>query len=111
MEYHTPIGMVGTATIYTEEMRKAGASITWIQEHIIQRPEDYRLVGYLFENLELIPKFDDFVQWKKEIGEDGLAVTVASLAASPMHHIQKELLDATILLSLQRSSKRDAGAG
>lgn len=96
VEYQTPIGMVSTSTIYTEEMRKAGASITWIQEHIIKKPEDYRVVAYLFENLELIPKFDDFVQWKDGIGEDGLAVTVASLAASPMHHIQKEFLDATL---------------
>ena len=95
VEYHTPVGMVNTTTVYTDEMRKAGASLIWIEEHIIKKPEDYRVVGYLFENLELIPDFHDFIKWKDEIGEDGVAVTMASLASSPMHHIQKEFLDAT----------------
>lgn len=95
VEYHTPVGMVNTTTVYTDEMRKAGASLIWIEEHIIKKPEDYRVVGYLFENLQLIPDFDDFIKWKNEIGEDGVAVTMASLASSPMHHIQKEFLDAT----------------
>ena len=95
VEYHTPVGMVNTTTVYTDEMRKAGASLIWIEKHIIKKPEDYRVVGYLFENLELIPDFHDFIKWKDEIGEDGVAVTMASLASSPMHHIQKEFLDAT----------------
>ena len=76
VEYHTPVGMVSTTTEYTKEMRQAGASITWIEEHAIKRPEDYRVVGYIFENLELIPDFDDFIKWKDEIGEDGVAVTM-----------------------------------
>ena len=95
VEYHTPFGMVSTTTVYTEEMRKAGASLIWIEEHVIKKPEDYRVVGYIFENLELTPDFADFTTWKNEIGEDGVAVTMASLASSPMHHIQKEFLDAT----------------
>jgi hypothetical protein len=52
--YHTPVGTVSTTTAYTEEMRKAGASITWIEDHVLKVPEDYKVVGYLFENLDLI---------------------------------------------------------
>jgi hypothetical protein len=97
VEYHTPVGRVSTKTVYTDEMRKAGASITWVDEHVIKRPEDYRVVGYIFENLELVPDFDDFTKWKKDIGEDGVAITPGCGlgTASPMHHIQKDLLDAT----------------
>ncbi|MBW2310669.1 MAG: corrinoid protein [Deltaproteobacteria bacterium] len=95
VEYHTPVGMVSTATVYTDEMRKAGASLLWIEEHVIKKAEDYRAVGYIFENLKLTPNFDEFIKWKNGIGEDGVAVTMASLASSPMHHIQKEFLDAT----------------
>ena len=97
VEYHTPVGMVSTATIYTEEMRKAGASITWVKEHVIKKPEDYRVVGYIFENLELIPDFDDFIKWKNDIGEDGVAATrgCGLGGASPMHFIQKDFIDAT----------------
>jgi len=93
--YHTPIGSVTTTVLYTEAMRRAGASNFWIEEHAIKNPKDYRVVGYIFENLELIPDFHDYVTWQNEIGEDGLAITLGGRAASPMHHIQKYLLDAT----------------
>jgi corrinoid protein of di/trimethylamine methyltransferase len=94
-EYHTPLGTVSTTTVFTDEMRKAGASITWVKEHVIKKPEDYRVVGYLFENLELIPDFNDFHRWKDGIGDDGIAAAVGSMAASPMHHILKYFVDAT----------------
>jgi len=93
--YHTPVGSVSTKTMYSDEMRRAGASITWIEEHVIKRPEDYKVVGYLFENLTLVPSFDRFRDWQKYIGEDGVPGTMIGLACSPMHHIQKEFLDAT----------------
>ena len=95
VEYHTPIGMVSTTTSFTDEMKKSGTSLSWIEEHALKRREDYRVVGYLFENLELLPKFEDFTQWQNQIGEDGLAVTIVAGGASPMHHIQRDLLDAT----------------
>lgn len=95
VEYYTPIGMVSTSTIFTDEMRRAGASITWVEEHIIKRPEDYRIVGYIFENLEIMPDADDYTKWKNEIGEDGVAVAMGVMAASPMHHILKYFMDPT----------------
>ena len=95
VEYHTPIGKVSTSTLYTEEMRTAGVSITWIDEHIIKKPEDYPVVAYIFENLELVPAFDDFINWKEGAGDDGVAITFFASAASPIHHIQKEFIDAT----------------
>jgi len=97
MEYHTPVGIVSTKIVYTEEMRKSGASITWVDERVIKGLEDYRVVGYIFENLKVFPDFDDFVRWKDDIGDDGVAVThgCGLGTASPMHHIQKDLLDAT----------------
>jgi methylmalonyl-CoA mutase cobalamin-binding domain/chain len=95
LTYHTPMGSFSTGTVYTEEMRKAGASTAWIDEYVIKKPEDYRVVGCLFENIKLIPAFEDFLRWQDEIGEDGLPVTMGVRAASPMHHIQKSFLDAT----------------
>jgi methylmalonyl-CoA mutase cobalamin-binding domain/chain len=93
--YHTPLGSVSTKTMYSDEMRRAGASITWIEEHVIKRPEDYKVVGYLFENIELVPSYERFRAWQKYIGDDGVPGTMIGLACSPMHHIQKEFLDAT----------------
>ena len=95
VEYHTPMGIVSTTTSFTDEMKKSGTSLSWIKEHAIKKPEDYRLVGYLFENLELLPKFEDFIQWQNQIGEDGLAFTMVAGGASPIHYIQRDLIDAT----------------
>jgi 5-methyltetrahydrofolate--homocysteine methyltransferase len=76
-------------------MRRSGTSLSWIDEHAIKRREDYRVVAYLFDHLELLPKFEDFTQWQKRIGDDGLPVTMVAGGASPIHHIQRDLLDAT----------------
>ena len=95
IEYHTPRGMVSTCKVYNEEMKRGGVSIPWVEEHIIKKPEDYRVVACLFENLDIIPQYDAFLKWEKEVGEDGLCAAWFAGAASPMHHIQKYFLDAT----------------
>jgi corrinoid protein of di/trimethylamine methyltransferase len=93
--YRTPVGSVSTTTVYTEEMRKAGVSNFWVEEHVLKGPKDYRVVGYIFENLKLFRDDRDFLKWKEDIGEDGVAFTLGGRAASPMHHIQKYFVDAT----------------
>lgn len=110
VEYVTPIGTVSTVTSYTQEMKNSGASITWIEEHAIKRPEDYRVVDYLFENLELIPDAVDFIKWRDNIGEDGIAATMVGLASSPMHHIQKEFFDATDFYYQYNDHKKEMAA-
>ncbi|MCX5915387.1 MAG: hypothetical protein NTX30_01720, partial [Deltaproteobacteria bacterium] len=87
--------MVSTCKVYNEEMKRGGVSIPWVEGHIIRKPEDYRVVACLFENLDIIPQYDAFLQWEKEVGEDGLCAAWFAGAASPMHHIQKYFLDAT----------------
>jgi methylmalonyl-CoA mutase cobalamin-binding domain/chain len=96
IEYHTPLGMVYTAGGLTEAMKRAGASLGWTQAHIIQKPTDYRIVAYIFENLEVFPNYEGFLAYQAQTGEDGIvAAGGPSLAASPMHHIQKEFLGHT----------------
>jgi methylmalonyl-CoA mutase cobalamin-binding domain/chain len=96
VEYRTPRGTVSTLGGHTEEMKRAGASLGWTQEHIIKRPQDYEVVGYIFENIEVSSNRETFLAYADEVGEDGvIAAGGPSLAASPMHHIQKEFLDPT----------------
>jgi methylmalonyl-CoA mutase cobalamin-binding domain/chain len=96
IEYHTPRGMVSTLGGLTEEMKRAGASLGWTQEHVIKRPADYEVVGYIFENIDVYPNHEGFLDYANEVGDDGVvAAGGPSLAASPMHHIQKEFLDPT----------------
>jgi corrinoid protein of di/trimethylamine methyltransferase len=95
IDYHTPVGSVRTTTVYTEEMRKAGVSNFWVEEHALKGAKDYPPLAYIFENLKLYRDDRDFLRWKEEIGEDGVPFTLAGRAASPMHHIQKYFVDAT----------------
>ena len=93
--YHTPIGSVSCKILYSEEMKRAGASITWISEHVLKEPKDYRTVGYIFKNIKIHPDYDNYLEYQKKVGNEGFAAAFANLSSSPMHHIMKEFLDAT----------------
>jgi corrinoid protein of di/trimethylamine methyltransferase len=95
VEYHTPVGMVRTKTEFSDEYRRAGSTMAVITEHAIKGPEDYRVLAYIFENLKLTPTLDEFLEWQGEVGDDGFCCTYATIAGSPMHHIQKDFLDPT----------------
>jgi hypothetical protein len=93
--YHTPVGSVSCKILYTEEMKRAGASITWISEHVLKEPKDYKTVGYIFNNMVLHPDYENYREYQNQVGEKGYAAAFANLASSPMHHIMKEFLDPT----------------
>ena len=95
IHYHTPLGSVSTTIAYTEEMRRSGISAFWVAEPVLKGAKDYPIVGYIFETLKLVPDAADFIKWRADIGEDGVAFTMAGRAASPMNHIQKYFVDAT----------------
>jgi corrinoid protein of di/trimethylamine methyltransferase len=95
VDYHTPLGSVGVKEVITEEMRQAGVSITWLNERAIKRVEDYRVLAYIFENIEVLPAYDRYAEFQAEVGEDGIACMMGTSGASPMQHIQRDLLDAT----------------
>jgi len=95
VEYHTPIGMVSVMEIITEEMKSAGASITWLEERAIKRVEDYRILKYIFENIEIKPDYARYSKWQNEVGDDGIAIQMGAFAPSPLQHIQRDLLEAT----------------
>lgn len=97
VEYVTPVGSVSVTHGYTEEMKNAGISVPWIQEHAIKGPEDYKVLAYMFGNMTFEPAYERFAQWQNEIGENGLVFenSMALNAGSPMHFIQKVLIDAT----------------
>lgn len=95
VEYHTPKGVISTREVVTEEMRAAGATITWVEERAIKGAEDYDRLAYPFEQVEVVPQYERYRRWQREVGDEGVAVLMGSFAASPMLHIQRDLLDAT----------------
>ncbi len=97
VEYHTPVGMVSVRHGLTSEMKKSGASISWVKEHAIKGPEDYKVLAHIFGNLTLKPSYERYRAWQASVGDDGLAVAqgLGIACTSPMHFIQKTFLDAT----------------
>lgn len=93
--YHTPKGVVSTREVINEEMRQAGVSITWVQEHAVKRPEDYAVWAHIFENITVTPDYERYQAWQRRVGDDGVAVMMGTFSASPFHHIQRDFLDAT----------------
>jgi methylmalonyl-CoA mutase cobalamin-binding domain/chain len=96
VEYHTPRGSARTIGGLTEEMKRAGASLGWVEEHLIKEPGDYEIAAYIFENIEVTPNYQGTKACIDALGDDGvIAVGGPTLAASPVHQIQKELIDHT----------------
>jgi len=93
--YHTPVGSVSCKILHTEEMKRAGASITWISEPVIKEAKDYRVVGHIFKKIKIHPDYDNYREFRDKVGDKGYAAAFNNIASGPMHHIMKEFLDAT----------------
>lgn len=93
--YHTPVGSVSCKTVYTAEMKRAGASITWISEPVIKEPKDYRTVGYIFKNIKVHPDYDNYREFQNKVGDKGYVPAYNNIASGPVHHIMKEFFHAT----------------
>jgi len=92
VEYHTPVGSIRTATVFTEEMLDAGASTPWTTEHPIREPRDFEVAAWIFSHLKVEPQTEGFRARCREVGDRGVVVGYLSGAACPIHHVMKELM-------------------
>ena len=90
--YELPEGTLTAKLLHTEDMRRSGATLLHSAEKVVKSLADYDLVGALFEDLEV--EFDDtrYLGLRDQVGEMGVVVAWANLAASPVHHLLKELV-------------------
>lgn len=91
--FKTPYGNISTKYLYNEAMKRSGATIGHTVEHAIKSKDDYRAIGYVYENLEIVPTYKNHVQFQDHIGDRGVAVAFNMLSASPVHLIMKELME------------------
>ncbi len=96
VEYHTPLGMVNSTMFYDESSQRLGITSPMIVDHLIKSPEDYAPAGYIYEHMGIVPNFERFERWvREEMRDDGVAVAQGFMGASPIHQIQRDLLDPT----------------
>jgi len=92
VQYETPAGTVSTTVLYDETMRRAGISLTHVEGHAFKDVRDYGALGFIFENARVEPNYGGYREFADGIGDRGIAVGFISLAASPIHLIQRELM-------------------
>jgi hypothetical protein len=90
--YRTPVGDIKTTVVYDENMKRAGVSVTHISEYAIKDHRDYAAVSYIFENARVVPNYTGYDEFAESVGERGMAAAFLSLAASPVHLLQRELM-------------------
>ncbi len=88
-EYITPRGTISTLYRRSPEMVKMGLPGLEV-EHLIKSPEDYPAVEFLIQNTEIIPTYEDYMAFEKEIGEDGIPLIY--IGQDPMSRFLMELV-------------------
>ena len=73
-------------------MRRDGVTLVQVTERVVKSAEDYPIVAALFEDLEIEPDEGRYRALCDEVGQRGLVVGYANVAASGVHHLLKELV-------------------
>jgi methanogenic corrinoid protein MtbC1 len=102
IRYATDRGSIRTSTVYSEQMRRSGTSVPWIEEHAVKSPGDLKVLARIFETMDVTACYEPFREYQAAVGENGLPVTSFTVAAGPVHHIQKYFLDATAFFHYYR---------
>ncbi len=92
VEYVTPKGTIRTTTLYDEGMKRAGITITHVEETAFKSAADYAALGWIFENARVEPNAEGYAEFASRIGDRGVAVAYISMAASPMHALLRDLM-------------------
>lgn len=92
VEYLTPYGSITTVTRYDEEMKQSGITIGHIVEHAFKSSSDYKALGYIFDNIEVVPTNEKLVNWIDYVGDLGIVAAYGHSYGSVMMTIQMELM-------------------
>jgi len=69
--YDTPVGILKERHVFTPNTN------SWfLIEHAVKNEEDYKILSYLYEDMDLIPDFEKFDEEYKQIGQRALCVPV-----------------------------------
>ncbi|MHB8996231.1 MAG: uroporphyrinogen decarboxylase family protein [Armatimonadota bacterium] len=90
--YKLPQGELSAVLRHDEAMRRAGATLMHVEEPVVKSLDDYALVGALFEDLVIEADQTRYRAFRAEVGEQGVVVALGNVAASPVHHLLKELV-------------------
>lgn len=90
--YKTPAGCVSGKLRYDEAMRRDGITVMAVTERVVKSYADYEVIGFIFEDIRLEPDETRYRTLRNEVGDKGVVVALGNVAASPIHHLLKELV-------------------
>ena len=79
--YKTPVGEVREKLRTNLPSEGGERSESWRVEHFIKEEDDYKVVEYIFENMEIKPRYEEFMIVENNLGEDG--IVCATLGYTP----------------------------
>jgi hypothetical protein len=72
-EFRTPVGSIRVGQVLLEEAVMWGES-SYLQEHPIKGPDDFKTVRWILDHIEIVPRFDDIYGTAAAIGDIGFVV-------------------------------------
>jgi len=91
--YGTPFGDLSAVAVLDEGMQKSGITLWALREHLIKNEDDWAAAAYIFENAEIIPRYDRLERFQMSLGDRAEAVAYAHTQAGAMHLLVKELMN------------------
>nr|MBC8230996.1 hypothetical protein [bacterium] len=88
-EYITPAGTVSTRHRGSEELSNVGIGGR-VMEYMIKGVEDYAVIEYMVENIEVTPNYEAYFAYDKTISDDGFPMP--GLGDCPMGRIMREYI-------------------
>jgi len=88
--YLTPVGEVFEDLSIDPDSEKSGIKRHIITKHLIEKSEDYDIVGYIIDNTRYEPCFEEFLRYEETIGDRGYPLCVIGLI--PMNEILLNLI-------------------
>ncbi len=88
--YTTPIGTVTTISRQSATLAEGGIAGELMTKHMITEADDYAVVEYIIEHTDILPTYEDFLDYDRETGDDGLPLV--AMGPDPMYRIIQDLI-------------------
>lgn len=89
--YSTSRGELTTRIRFGSEFLDSGMSIPDILQPALASLDDYARVAEILGKVRIVARPEGYARYRDRVGEQGVAVAYLSLAASPLHHVMRDL--------------------
>lgn len=89
----TPAGEVTMLLELNDEMRREGITVPFVRKYPIQSGDNLEAIAQVFEHLVVTPTPGGYANFRRRVGDSGLAIAQCLSCASPMQMIFYSLME------------------